>query len=388
MLKDKDEFMKYINSGKLSKVVSMLPPNPQSSIEMFGKDQSVLPFRDNNCWDFKLHNFRSLNMNDYFVEEHKAKFKLETVLNEDYDQEIMSVLCDWLTPRGQKPDVETVQQLINAVYRMLKGEVSRYLNLLTGETKNGKSMFLKLLDSLYPLTSPLSQKIFIEQKNPSSISSELVALEKHRIGYFSEGSGKLNEELIKRITGGDSIVIRDLHKSEYTARVQCSIFMTCNKPPQTSGENAINARMRVWFFPNTYEVNHEFSNRIEKVLGPHFLGFIIRRANMDEPEVITEAMKKATEYITYQNDVIQQYLAETEDYASDPEGKFKLQQFKDDINTWLRVNNETPKKKGEISHLLDLKDFKEKNFGKEGRWRVGLRRTAKADLDTQSRFLE
>lgn len=347
--------LQYLKSSKLGTAISKFPCSSPDKVKHFNTDTSIIPFNDNKCYDFKLGCVRNMRTNDYFTKH--LEFDSSYLKDTTYDEEIMNILTGWLTPAGEDPDTETTQQLINAIYYMISGIVSRYLNLLTGDTLNGKSMFLKLLNGMKPFITPLSSKIFMEQKNPSSITSELVMLEKYRIGYFSEGSGVLNEELIKRITGGDDIVIRDLHKSEYMANVMCSLFMTCNRPPETTGENAINKRMRVWNFPNTYEVNPAFRTRVEKVLSPHFLGFIIRNHN-SEPEKMTARMEVAKDVINKYNDILDQYIEEMEHFDYDKESKFKLQDLWEGMKSWYYSQEGKKLLKKDITNLLKNKSDK------------------------------
>lgn len=95
---------------------------------------------------------------------------------------------------------------------MLTGEnhLKKFINFI-GKADGGKSVFLLLLqDILGEFSCQANKRIFVVGKSESNHDTEMFSLLGKRLAGLSETTGnqKFNEELIKKITGGDRVDIR------------------------------------------------------------------------------------------------------------------------------------------------------------------------------------
>ena len=363
-----DTIHNFVNN-KLDGLINLIPKSDDERIKFyskFNKQKNIIPLKGGYIYDMKKKEVRESTTKDLFT--HELQYEKE-VLNYNKDEEIKKILLSWLDYD------DTVDKLINHIYRCIGGYMSRNLTIFTGLTKNGKSTLLSLITEIFdPFVGVLSEKIFIEKKmSESSITSHLASIDKYRIGIFNEAEGKLNQSLIKRITGGDGLTVRDLYKSEYTTKATASLLMSCNDPPEMKRNDAMYGRIRAYNFPNTFRKNDKFEEELEE-LKPYFFAYIMRHGKIELDDEETQSMVKARTKIELENDLVQQYLNETEDYIKCEDGIFKAKDFFQDFKNWKYQSDiETKIIKKEVLKILDDKGYVERKT-QEGRYRIGLKR--------------
>jgi putative DNA primase/helicase len=169
------------------------------------------------------------------------------------------------------PDRELRDYVQRAMGYTLAGKVDhRAIFLLYGPPKTGKSQFLKLMGMIFGSFggTAASDTLRVTQ---STQSNNLHGLKGKRFVSTSETSvdTKLDEELIKRLTGGDSIVSRDLYEKNQEWQPECTIFMATNALPKLSvDDSAIWTRVKPIPFFTQFSTNgaHKEIHNIAKVL--------------------------------------------------------------------------------------------------------------------------
>jgi putative DNA primase/helicase len=140
------------------------------------------------------------------------------------------------------PDVsvrEYVQRCLG--YSMLGKPVERTMFLLHGPSGTGKSVLTNVMTEVfggYGTTAPAST--FRLKNNESSI--DVHKLRGRRFVATSEmpEGAQLDEELVKRITGGDTMTSRSLYEEFQDWRAQCVVWIATNFLPKVnSDDNAI-----------------------------------------------------------------------------------------------------------------------------------------------------
>lgn len=111
------------------------------------------------------------------------------------------------------------------------------LVFLLGSGANGKSVLLELVKELlgdYGLNAPTST---LMHKQQGGIPNDIARLAGARFVSVNEtGEGqRLNEPLVKDLTGGDTISARFLHKEFFDFRPQFKLWMRRNHKPQIRG---------------------------------------------------------------------------------------------------------------------------------------------------------
>ena len=128
--------------------------------------------------------------------------------------------------------------------------------VLHGETGCGKSVFFEVMASAFgDFAATAAASTFRESKDESSRrANDLHELRGARFVSTSETSERtqLNEELVKRVTGGDKVTSHALFQSNVTWKPQFTMFMATNFKPTLTGDNAIWRRVKPIHFPNKF----------------------------------------------------------------------------------------------------------------------------------------
>lgn len=144
-------------------------------------------------------------------------------------------------------------QLINFIQRALGYCLTGYTNeqcffFMYGTGSNGKSTFAEILRLIFgEYFHKANIDIILEQKS-QSINNDVAALKGKRLVIASElSSGKrLNESLIKDLTGGDPKTARYLYKEFFTFMPECKIWIYGNHKPIIKGiDEGIKRRLKI-----------------------------------------------------------------------------------------------------------------------------------------------
>jgi P4 family phage/plasmid primase-like protien len=134
-------------------------------------------------------------------------------------------------------DEEMIEYVQRAVGYSLSGDMTeRVFFFLYGVGANGKSVFIETIGAMmgdYRL--PISMETLAEQKNVGGAGprSDLVRLRGSRLATASEGAQgmRLDERLIKELTGGEPVVARALYEAEISFHPTCKIWCSTNHLP-------------------------------------------------------------------------------------------------------------------------------------------------------------
>lgn len=167
----------------------------------------------------------------------------------EYDPEATCPTWDRFLLEIMNGDQEMVDFLQRVVGYALTGSTSEQcLFLLYGVGRNGKSVFLEVLMSLFGDHGRKAEmKSFLEKKGDGG-TNDLAALAGARFVCASEiGRSKaFNESLIKEITGQDQITARFLYQEFFSFTPRFKIFLAANAKPQVRGvDEGIWRRMRL-----------------------------------------------------------------------------------------------------------------------------------------------
>lgn len=152
--------------------------------------------------------------------------------------------------------LDLVRYIQDAIGYSLTGDTrEQCLHLLHGAGSNGKSTILDVLEQLtgdYGAQSDFTT--FLERRNDSGPRNDIARLAGARLVRSSEiGENKrLNEGLIKSITGGDTITARFLFSEDFEFRPVFKLWLAANHKPVIRGTDwAIWRRVRLLPFEVT-----------------------------------------------------------------------------------------------------------------------------------------
>lgn len=158
----------------------------------------------------------------------------------------------------------------------LTGDISeKCFFIAQGPPDSGKSTFVNTITRvLGDYAMAADPDTFFDKQNRSSIRNDLAMLKDARLVMTSEikKGERLSEDVVKRVTGGDPVRCRFLHKEYFEYIPTFKIWMLCNDLPFVrTGDKAIWTRIRVLPFHNIPKV-------IDRSLGQKLLQPENRRA--------------------------------------------------------------------------------------------------------------
>jgi putative DNA primase/helicase len=205
-----------------------------------------------------------------------------------------------------------------AGYSLTGSTKEQVLFFLHGSGANGKSTFLEILRALAgDLAKQADFATLLERRDVGGPRSDLARLMGARIVTASEAaeSRRLDETVIKSLTGGDTVSARPLYIEAIEFRPQLKLWMSSNDKPHIRGtDEGIWRRVRLVPFTEFIppeERNGDLEEELRAEL-PGILSWAVRgclewqRDGLGEPEAVHEATQKYRD----EEDAIGQFIDE------------------------------------------------------------------------------
>lgn len=262
-----------------------------------------------------------LDLSSGLLCEHDPKFMLTKKIPTVYDPNAIA-------PRWTKyleevlPDPQVREYIQDAAGMTLLGRMEEAaFFLLHGDSGCGKSQFIAVMSAVmgdYAATATAAA-FRTTRGGGEKATNDLHALMGARFVSTSESSEGtiLDEELIKRITGGDAITTRAMYQDNVTWKPRFTMWMATNFPPRMNADdNAIWRRAKPIHFPNVFAgATTEEKNLAGKMIAeelPGILNWVLEgvarylKRGLLQPEQITAAV---TAYRS-ESDPVYTFLAE------------------------------------------------------------------------------
>ncbi len=289
-------------------------------------------------------------------------------------QHVFEVFSEWLDS-----DVEAESLLTHLATILSPGwSAVRYV-LLLGEGRNGKSVMLKMVQSLFGqhnVSNVTRQHIAEQSAVVTELNGKLVNIIYDGRAEYLKDSGTE-----KSLIAGEPAPIRKLYESTATMVQTNALFLEgLNREPKSSDKSsALQKRLVRFQFPNVYPLNHQFEKHMlsEETLGA-FLSLLIDRYVLeDEVAVRLQPTRKAVELQIehmHTNNLSLQFFKYLED--ADPLGaKVLIDQTMDVavqmFQAWrIKENDLTPWAAPDVAnHLLPLVESTRKSIREDGKIR-------------------
>lgn len=144
--------------------------------------------------------------------------------------------------QGDKAKADFLQRSLG--YSMLGMSNEECMFILHGKTtRNGKSTLLNTIETMlgdYAKVAPVGMICRGDrQKDSEAASPTLAGLKGKRFVTMSESNeyGRLDEEKIKQLTGGEEISARALYQSAITFKPQFTLWLSCNDLPMVTDKS-------------------------------------------------------------------------------------------------------------------------------------------------------
>ena len=342
--------------------------------------------------DDLLFNLRNgtFNFKTFQLDDHNRENFITRLADYEYDEKAQCPLFyQYLNRifRSREDKEDMISFLQRAVGYTLTGSTEEQcLFLLYGSGANGKSVFLDILNSLMGEYGTVTQsKTFTTERG--EISNDIAALTGKRMVYASENSSetKLDESIIKQLTGGENISARFLHQEFFTFKPRFKIWWAFNHPPAiTDMTNSIWRRIKIVPF-NEILPEKEWDKKLaEKIIERELPGVFnwavqglkdyYKAGSLNAPKVVADATQKYKE----EQDILHDFILEYCDTPTPEEPFGKLFEIRandlyDAYKSWNTYNgDEKPMSSTKFGRLLHDKGIS-KTRKAEGNYYIGLK---------------
>jgi len=235
--------------------------------ENFNRQKGLYPIADKQIVDFKTNTVRDRTKTDYFTKTTNNK-----VVNVSTEEraEIFKYYEDLLTTKqGKKSSEKHRDGLISIFAYGMTGEnhLKKFINFI-GERDGGKSLCVEHHNNILgEFGGSANERLFVAQKNKSCHDSELFNLRGKRLVSLTETSKdqKFNEDLIKKITGGDKINIRGAgDKKTIDEKFNTLLILATNNMCDFSDE-AFMSRLICYNFCNQFKKDASVPERLSQL---------------------------------------------------------------------------------------------------------------------------
>lgn len=209
-----------------------------------------------------------LDLKNDTLHQHDQQFMLTQIAPVNYDYtKTCPMWLDFLNKifKGNQNIIEFIQRALG--YSLSGSTTERCIFILYGSGKNGKTVFLETISRIIfgEYARKTNSETFMKQTNSGLIRNDLARLQGARFVYASEGneSRKLDEGVVKEITGGDNISARYLYSEWFEFKPEFKVwFATNHKPTITGSDNAVWRRIKLIPFTVTIKDSEEIPQDI------------------------------------------------------------------------------------------------------------------------------
>jgi putative DNA primase/helicase len=190
---------------------------------------------DQDLWAFNVQN-GTLNLRTGELFRHNPLDNITKISPVTYDAAATRPLWDKFIAEAMCGDQEMVDFLAEAAGYTTTGDTSIQAMFFNyGDGENGKGVFLETLSYIigeYSYTSAFDTFVYHDKKN-RDIRSDLAALVGVRFLTAEESSDghRLDEALIKQLTGENTVTTRFLYQDEFSYKPNFKIWMSSNFKP-------------------------------------------------------------------------------------------------------------------------------------------------------------
>ncbi|MCM1316009.1 MAG: phage/plasmid primase, P4 family [Alistipes senegalensis] len=288
-----------------------------------------------------------LNLNDFSVASHKPDFLMTRMLGTSMPKSPKRPE-KWLSFLDQifSGDKELIRYIQKALGYSLSGDTSEQCAFfLYGTGRNGKSTFLEVVRKIMgDYATNIQPESIMVKASTNTANSDIARLKGARLVTSVEPNEgmRLNEGLLKQLTGDDMITARKLYGDEFEFRPEFKLWMATNHKPTIRGTD-LGIWRRIHIIPFCVTIPEEVvdKNLSQKLMRelPDILAWIVdgyklwKMEGLRKPKVIEDAVEE------YRNemDVISAFLAS--DYVVQG-GEVKAQALYAVYCQWCSESNE------------------------------------------------
>lgn len=272
----------------------------------------------NGTYDLRDFSFREHRWSDFLTMQTAFRHTVDrSVRCSRWEQFVSEVCC------GDKDKIDYLQRALG--YSMLGLAKEECMFILWGKTtRNGKSTLLNTIETLlgdYAKVAPVGIICQGERggsgRDAEAASPTLASLKGVRFVTMAESNeyGRMDEEKIKQMTGGEEITARALYENAHTYRPQFTLWLSCNDLPSVSDYSLFASdRLRVIEFTRHFSETEQDKNLkqelCEETAMPGIFMWMVRgyRKYLGRGLVMSPEMRKVVAKYERGNDSVLQFL--------------------------------------------------------------------------------
>jgi putative DNA primase/helicase len=296
-----------LGRARLEAMVFLARPELAASTDDFDADPFLL-----NCLN------GTLDLRSGELHKHRPEDLITRISGADYDPDAPREL--WLKSlrRVQNNDQKMIDYLQRAAGYTSTGDTSEHgFFFLHGVGRNGKTTVTETLQAALGDYAGRVRSDTLLNKRDTSIPNDLASLSTARMVIASElpEGKKLDEPLIKDLTGGDTMKVRFLHKEFFYFKPQAKIWMFGNhKPTVTGTDEGIWSRVNLIPFEVVIPKEDRDTHLGDKLRAelPGILAWIVEgcKAWMTQGLNPPDKVRAATNEYRAEMDLLAQFIAE------------------------------------------------------------------------------
>lgn len=220
--------------------------------------------------------------------------------------------------------------------------------VMYGKGRNGKSTFLNAVMALFgDYAQSLPSDTLRQKGSGGGIPNDVARLEGARLALASEfpEGGRINEDLLKRLTGGDPVVARFLNQEFFEFYPTAKFILATNHKPEFRGaDDGVWRRVRLVPFTVSIpveDVDPDLGSKLAAEL-PGILNWAIKGClNWQRHGLyMPTSMARVTEEYREESDLIGQFL---EEYATfGPEEECQASVLYSEFRMWMEEQGQKP----------------------------------------------
>ena len=269
----------------------------------------------NGTYDLSDYSFRPARWDDFLT----MQTAFRHTVSRDVRCERWEKFIDEVT-EGDKEKADFLQRALG--YSMLGLSNEECMFILHGKTtRNGKSTMLNTIETMlgdYARVAPVGIICKSDRlRDAEAASPTLAGLKGKRFVTMSESNeyGKLDEEQIKKFTGGEEITARALYQAATTYLPQFTLWLSCNDLPMVTDKSIFaSERIKVvefnrHFKPEEQDINLKADLTTKEAMSGIFMWLIRGYIRYRERGLtMPPHMKKVVKQYEKDNDLVLQFL--------------------------------------------------------------------------------
>lgn len=296
----------------------------------------------NGTYDLESLTFREHKWDDFLTMQTNFEYGVKKEKCARWEQFIKEVT------QNDKDKADYLQRALG--YSILGTSKEECMFILHGKTtRNGKSTMLDAIQHLlgdYSTVTPVELICRGDRaKNAEAASPVLAKLKGKRMVTMSESdtAGKLDESVIKQLTGGEEITARELYQTAITFKPQFTMWLSCNDLPAVKDKSLFASdRVRVIEFNRHFNDDEQDKGLKDYFESPEAMRgiftwlvagyFKYRRFGLK----MSANMQKVVKQYEKDNDLVLQYLEEKCQKQDDVKTRAKT--LYDNYKLWCKSN--------------------------------------------------